>query len=268
MPQAQTKHITTKASLTADGEEQGLIEAVFSVFDMIDSDGDVVTRSAFTNGQTVPMVWSHNWDMPIGKGKIRVEQDRAVFKGQLWLDTDDGLQAFRRIKNAAELQEYSWGFQITDAEPGKVDGRDVRFIKGTELFEVSPVLVGANRQTQTLALKNSCPTCAEKADSDTGETVPDEGKDGELAELQDCVGAALTVVDELIALAGAAPLQDDTEREALKAALGRLDLARNSLSAALKRTDPATRVEPRNQYRRFRELSARAGLHLSARGGN
>jgi hypothetical protein len=52
-----------------------------------------------------------------------------------------------------DLQEYSWGFRILEAEPGEFEGRAVRYIKGAELFEVSPVLVGANRETYTLGIK-------------------------------------------------------------------------------------------------------------------
>ena len=57
--------------LKGDGEIKGQVKAVFSVFNTLDSDGDVVlpdaVRSGFKSGD-VPMVWSHKWDMPIGKG--------------------------------------------------------------------------------------------------------------------------------------------------------------------------------------------------------
>lgn len=149
-----TKRITTRADFKADGDE-GVLSAVFSTFGIVDSDGDVLTASAFTDGQPVPMVWSHQWDKPIGKGVIKVESERAVFNGRLWLDTDDGEQAYRKIKNAGDLQEYSWGFQIKAAEPGVQDGDPVRFITSAEVFEVSPVLVGANRETYTLAIKSA-----------------------------------------------------------------------------------------------------------------
>lgn len=150
----ETKHLTSVAELKEIGDQPGYLEAVISTFDVIDSDGDVVLASAFTPGQEVPLVWSHNWDMPIGKGVIAIEGDRALFKGQLWLDTFDGEQAYRKIKNAGSLQEYSWGFRILDADYAERDGRQVRIIKGTEMFEASPTLVGANRDTHTRAIKS------------------------------------------------------------------------------------------------------------------
>ncbi|MGN6754841.1 MAG: HK97 family phage prohead protease [Thermomicrobiales bacterium] len=52
-----------------------------------------------------------------------------------------------------DLQEYSWGFRVLDSDYAERDGQDVRVITKAEVYEVSPVLVGANRQTGTLALK-------------------------------------------------------------------------------------------------------------------
>jgi HK97 family phage prohead protease len=158
----ETKHITTSAQLKTAGSEEGALTAVFSTFDQIDRDGDVVLASAIPNGQEVPLVWAHQWDKPIGKGTIHVERGRAIFKGSFWLDTDDGVQAYRKVKNAGSLQEYSWGFQVLDTAPGEVDGQPVRFIKRAEIFEVSPVLVGAGGRgmTGTLAVKRHRPADA------------------------------------------------------------------------------------------------------------
>jgi HK97 family phage prohead protease len=148
-----TKHLLAAATFKAD-DEKGAVEAVFSTFDIVDSAGDIVAREAFTDGQKVPMVWAHDWTIPIGKGEVRVERDRAVFAGQFFLDTDAGAQAYRTVKNMGELQEYSWGFRVLDAHAEERDAEPVRVITKAEVFEVSPVLVGANRRTYTLSLKS------------------------------------------------------------------------------------------------------------------
>lgn len=135
------------------GSADGAVEAIFSTFGVIDSDQDIVLASAFTPGQQVPMVWAHDWQRPVGKGSVRVERDRAVLDGQFFLDTTAGLDAYRTVKAMGDLQEWSWGFRVTDADYGEQDGATVRYIKGAELYEVSPVLVGANRDTATLAIK-------------------------------------------------------------------------------------------------------------------
>lgn len=149
----ETKHLTTGATLKAEGDDAGGIEAIISTFDVVDHGGDIVLASAFEDGQEVMMVWSHDWDRPIGKGAIRVEPDRAVFVGKLWLDTDDGMQAYKKIKNAGTLQEYSWGFRVLDADFAERDGNYVRIISKSELFEASPVLKGEGKNTRTLSLK-------------------------------------------------------------------------------------------------------------------
>ena len=61
---AQTKRLSAPLTLKAD--DAGAVSAVFSVFDVIDGDGDVVTKSAFTAGQEVPLVWHHDWSQPVG----------------------------------------------------------------------------------------------------------------------------------------------------------------------------------------------------------
>jgi HK97 family phage prohead protease len=148
------KHITTTGEFKADGPT-GSLRAVISTFDVVDMDGDVVAASAFTDGQAVPLVWAHDWSRPIGKGAIRVEANRAVFDGQLFLDTADGVNAFNTIKGMGDLQEYSWGFRILDAEPVSKGGGEARCITKAEVFEASPVLVGAagRGRTRTLSLK-------------------------------------------------------------------------------------------------------------------
>lgn len=147
----QTKTVTAAAELKADSE--GSISAVFSTFDVVDSQGDIVVREAFTDGQPVPMVWSHDWSRPIGKGTVRTDPKRAIFDGQFFLETTDGLDAYRTVKSMGALQEFSWGFKILDAAEEVRDGVPIRVITKAEVFEVSPVLVGANRETYTLSIK-------------------------------------------------------------------------------------------------------------------
>lgn len=139
--------------------DQGQVEAVISTF-QLDRDGDVMTAEAFkgSDGKTIPMVWSHNWDMPIGKGVVSVQKDEAVFSGQFNLATQAGREAYEAVKFMGPLQEYSIGFRTLDADFGyKEDaaGQRVytRTIKDIELFEASPVLVGAAYGTRTLAVK-------------------------------------------------------------------------------------------------------------------
>lgn len=151
------KQATVRAEVKSDESSEGYVSAAFSIFDVLDEDGDVVLRSAFTDGQEVPMVWSHNWAMPVGKGTIRVEEDRAVFRGNFFLDTQNGSEAYKTVKNMGQLQEWSWGFRIKDYDIEEDENAPFgykRIIKQADVFEVSPVLVGANRETRTLSIKS------------------------------------------------------------------------------------------------------------------
>lgn len=149
----EVKRVTAPLEIKEDAAE-GSVTAVISTFDTLDSDGDVVRSGAFTDGQELPMVWSHQWANPIGKGVIKVEKKRAVFDGSFFMDTFDGEQSFRKVKAMGDLQEWSWGFRVKSWEMGEFEEQEgVRFITDTEVFEVSPVLVGANRETVTLAVK-------------------------------------------------------------------------------------------------------------------
>jgi HK97 family phage prohead protease len=136
------------------GQMEGTVTALFARLDTIDRDGDVVVASAFTSGQEVALVWGHRWEDPIGKGLIQVLGDEVRLEGRFFLETARGREAYATVKAMGTLQEWSWGFRATAVRYEPRVGRRVRVITGAEVFEVSPVLVGAGRGTGTLALKS------------------------------------------------------------------------------------------------------------------
>lgn len=279
-PLYETKHAAT-VDLKAD--EQGHIEAVFSTFDVVDSDGDILVREAFTDGQKVPLVWSHDWSMPIGKGTIRTDEKRAIFDGQFFTDTSAGLDAYRTVKAMGELQEFSWGFRILDAEPGQKDGQPIRTITKAEVFEVSPVLVGANRETYTLALKGrrrlsrgqieGAITVLQALLGDDAAEEPDEAAAieavADAAPLSlDAGGAALLAgLDAyLTRLPDAAADDLVTAKDAIEALAHRLVSARARLTDALKRADMVGADDPRELLRQFRRLDGIYGRPTTSTG--
>ena len=151
-----------KIDLELKAETEGKVSAVFSVFNSLDSDGDIVLpgsiKSGFKSG-SVPMVWAHKWDMPIGKGSIDSDGDKATFNGEFFMDTESGKEAYKIVKNMADMQQWSFGYRVNDAERGKIgegdEEKDARFLKDLTVFEVSPVLVGANQDTYTMAIKSN-----------------------------------------------------------------------------------------------------------------
>ena len=154
-------------------DNEGKVSAVFSVFNSLDSDGDVVLpgsiKSGFKSG-SVPMVWAHKWDMPIGKGTITSDDGKATFEGEFFMDTESGKEAYNIVKNMADMQQWSFGYRVNDAERGKIgegeEEKDARFLKDLTVFEVSPVLVGANQDTYTLAIKSNTELLKEIVDEE------------------------------------------------------------------------------------------------------
>lgn len=141
--------------------DQGTVEAVFSTFDVVDSDGDVTRKGAFTDGQAVVIsAYGHkSWDgvLPVGSGHIEERGNEAVFKGQFFMDTQHGRDTFSVVKQLSDdgLQEWSYSLHDVKAEKGQHDGKDVRFLNEIRVKEVSPVLMGAGINTRTLAAKSA-----------------------------------------------------------------------------------------------------------------
>lgn len=144
--------LTLKA---ADNGGGGEFTAVFATLGVKDLDGDVTIPGAFQEGQEVRIArWGHNWgDLPVGKGTIHADEKEAWVEGQFFLDTQGGQEHYKTVKALGDLQEWSYGFDILEDEPGEVNGEPVRFLKSLDVFEVSPVLLGAGIDTRTEAIK-------------------------------------------------------------------------------------------------------------------
>ena len=147
------KTLRTAMTLKDDGADESAVSAVFSTFEVVDSDKDVVLATAFTHGQEVPMTWSHDWTAPIGKGRILVEPAQAVFDGAFFLKTSWGRDAYESVKAMGSLQEWSWGFKLLEATQEIWNGEPVRVIRKADVYEVSPVLVGSSIGTFTRDIK-------------------------------------------------------------------------------------------------------------------
>ena len=164
----------TPSSVKFDmGGEQGSFLAEFAKLNVIDKDGDVLLPGILgdmADGQVGVKVriasWGHKWqELPVGKGEV-YESDGSLFcNAKFFLDTEQGLQTYKTVKALGELCEWSFGFDIQVSEPGMVDGKNVRFLKRTRVFEVSPVLQGAGIDTHTVDIKGA----KDYSTSDVGE---------------------------------------------------------------------------------------------------
>lgn len=155
------KQATVKGIIeTKEDGDLGTVRAVFSTLDVIDLDDDVTLPGAFGSQNVRIAAWGHDWrSLPVGRGAIGEEsidgRGVAVLNGQFNLKTTAGRDHFLTIKDQAELQEWSYGFDVLKSSFGERDGRRVRFLESLKVHEVSPVMLGAAGpgRTATLAAK-------------------------------------------------------------------------------------------------------------------
>jgi hypothetical protein len=154
---AERKMYCGPIHLKADADQTGQFVAEFATLGVIDHDGDVTVEGALTDGQeTLIEAWNHDYrSLPVGKGVVRVRDNKAVIEGQLFLDTQGGQEHYKVVKALGPLQEWSYTFEILDYEFGKFDGRDVRYLKKLDVWGVAPVQRGAGIDTRTVAIKGA-----------------------------------------------------------------------------------------------------------------
>ena len=156
-------------SVKAVDDEQGLIEAYGSVFEVEDQGGDVVRPGAFKRtiqnskarvqaGKATflaVMLWQHNPDTPIG-GWTDLKEDKhgLLCKGQIVLTTQQGKEAYELIK-AGVVNEFSIGYDIPSGG-ANYDSKDgTRNLTELRLWEVSPVTFAMNEEALLVGVKSA-----------------------------------------------------------------------------------------------------------------
>lgn len=179
------KHKTL--SVDVKDADQGVIQAVFSTFNVKDHDGDVTLPGAFQDGAEVRISqFNHSsWDgaLPIGKGVIHSTDTNAVLDGQFFMGMQAARDTVTAIKGLGTLAEYSYGYDVLKGSKGMHEDEPVQFLESLKVHEVSPVLLGAGIGTHTVAVKDlqvlSDDELAEEAErafkalTDRGIAIPD-----------------------------------------------------------------------------------------------
>ncbi len=175
------KTFTAPLELKAEGDgERGEFKAVFATLNVVDHHGDVTMPGAFEKQEVVVEPWNHDWTLPAGKGVIKADDSEAWIEGQFFLDTNAGRENYQTVKNLGALAEWSYTFDIIEADRGQHAGEEVRFLKKMDVVGVGPVTRGAGIDTRTVAiksqqdLKNADDKGGEAESAETG----DDGKPG------------------------------------------------------------------------------------------
>ena len=151
-------------------EAQGIVECFVAGIGNKDSVGDICATGSFTESlkrRKPRVVWGHNWNEPIGKvldiyevapndPRLPMKMKRAGIGGlyarvQFNLKSERGRQAFADVSFFGEEQEWSIGYKTLRADYDQ--SRQANVLKEVELYEVSPVLHGANQLTGTISIK-------------------------------------------------------------------------------------------------------------------
>lgn len=186
---------TKAARIALDGElPDGVFEGYASVFGNVDSYGDVVLKGAFAeslatygpDGSGIPCYWGHRMDDPmmnIGKTLEAVEDDHGLrVKVQLDLESPTGAHVHKLIKQG-RVAQMSFAYDILDAAPAEKDGVNVFELRKLHIHEVSVVPIGANQETELLAVKHGVPLTSTDpvVEDDTSEVEePDEEPAGQV----------------------------------------------------------------------------------------
>lgn len=161
----------------------GIVEAIVSVTNIVDSVNDVIEPGAYKNTlrkRNPKGVWSHDTNVPVAK-TLKVEElmpndsrlpedlrqqnaGALLVKMQFNLNTSRGRDAFYDVQFFAEEQEWSIGYSVPEGKSTTDEKTGIRFIKALELYEYSPVIFGAAPNTRTLSVKDDSSEVEEKAE--------------------------------------------------------------------------------------------------------
>ena len=152
-------------------EVLGIVECFSAAIGNKDSVGDICLPGCFDASlrrRKPRVVWGHNWNEPIGKVldiyevgpndprlpvKMRANGVGGLYtRVQFNLKSERGREAFNNITFFGEEQEWSIGYKTLDAFFDSK--KQANLLKEVELYEVSPVLHGANQLTGTISIKS------------------------------------------------------------------------------------------------------------------
>lgn len=162
---------TAKGGMLSVDTKSGIVEAFAAAIGNKDSVNDIIQPGAFAASlrkRKPRVVWGHDWNKPIGKvleieevapndprlpAKMRQAGVGGLYvKVQFNLKSERGRQAFEDVDFFGEDQEWSIGYKTirNSFDPNQ----RANLLHEVELYEVSPVLHGANQLTGTISVKD------------------------------------------------------------------------------------------------------------------
>lgn len=210
-PIAGVKSVVVK--FKTDGLAEGEFIGYASVFGNKDSYGDVVIKGAFANtlaewerkGVPIPLLWGHNTadpDFNLGE-LVTAEEDEKGLKvhGRLDMESPKSAQTYRLLKSG-RVNQMSFAYHVVDGAYIQPEGDDKTWrdayyeLRELELYEVSIVPIGANQETEILAVKSIASALRAKAGRALS-TKTEDALRGALSQAEEIVTAIKGVLSVL-----------------------------------------------------------------------
>ncbi len=144
--------------------EEGTFTGILSPYNEVDDGNDIVEPGAFTKtmqerGDTVPLLWQHKSDTPIGKLTLIDTPDALQVKGELLMELPEAQKAYALMK-AGIVKGLSIGYEtIKKAMDGGIRRlKEVRLFEGSLVtFQMAPsaLVTAVKRRAEGLEAKDS-----------------------------------------------------------------------------------------------------------------
>ena len=145
--------------------EMRLVTGYLSVFDVPDSDGEIIRKGAFLKsieskkkegGYNIPFLYNHDFSKPVGKF-LSLDEDDYGLKFQAQMSRNElGDDCYKDYQDGI-LDQHSIGFfyNPTSTRLITVGGEQVTEISEVNLMEGSVLTLGANTLTRVLSVSKS-----------------------------------------------------------------------------------------------------------------
>lgn len=142
-------------------EENGMFSGYASVFNTVDSAGDVILSGAFGDSthNEIKLLWQHDVTQPIGFFTRIEENSKGLYiEGKILTNTSKGKEALE-LMSLGIIDSLSIGFQVKDF----FYKDSVRYIKKLKLWEISLVTFPANKYAKITKVTDNKLTMLSKA---------------------------------------------------------------------------------------------------------
>lgn len=200
--------VKVKAVGEDDALDEGVFEAIVSVFGNVDSYGDRVMKGAFSDtlaewkasGDPIPVYWSHRMDDPdynIGHVLEAKETDEGLWvKAQMDLEGPKAQQVYRLLKGR-RVTQFSFAYDVDEYRVVKTaeDAESVWELTKLKLYEVGPTPIGANQETELLSVKSAAHHATHLAAEIKAGRVISAKNESELRTAHESIGRVLAALE-------------------------------------------------------------------------